>query len=157
MHTRTPTKISWTPINHNPQNTWLSSYPYCFRTSCILLKSTVVPAHVVKAYMESRGIAPFISNIVNFTPRPLDHQDNAGTNYILLYIGAGGPHSRSRPFGEEKTSFPCRNSNPEPSSPYRSPYTDMLFQTAVGMAPFTSDNRTSIQFVKFPDFNELIL
>jgi len=29
-------KNFWAPIKQIPQNTWLSPYPYSFRTSCIL-------------------------------------------------------------------------------------------------------------------------
>jgi len=85
-------------------STHMTSSFVCIFQQCKECKGKLVPVHALKAYSGSRGVAPLIFNlgtrwnwVVNFMPgKKLRYQ---------LNMRLGGPHSRSRRFGEEKACF----------------------------------------------------
>jgi hypothetical protein len=86
--------------------------------------------------------------VVNFTPRPL-YPRGKRPGYPLDRR-LGGPQSRSGRFGEEKNSWPCRDSNPDPSvvHPVASPI--IIEYTTKKKTLFTKPTRMAKWFAFLP-------
>jgi hypothetical protein len=85
------------------------------------VRCTVMAVHATEVHRGNRSIALLIRSlhtrgtwVVNFTPRPLYSRDKSGTDWIGVWVDL---RADMHGFGEEKIFRPCRDSNPEHSSP----------------------------------------
>jgi len=84
-------------------------------------KCKVAPVHAIKAYRRRTGLVPFYylgtrwRNMLNFTPRPFPNLGKSSRQ--LQNTGCVGPKDGLYVLDRIKTSYLCRESNPEYSMP----------------------------------------